>query len=89
MWPVYLVILWFVLALLVPPIWSTGRVYLRAHGCRNVKCPGRQDTAIIRPDALYAIRSNLLAEPRWRVENCTLWPEQQCEQECLAQLEVL
>ena len=90
MWPVYLVITWFVLALVVPPVWSSGKVYVRARGCRSVNCPQRQAGARIQPDALYAIQTNLTSEPRWRVQNCTLWPEQhECKQECLAQLEAL
>lgn len=90
MWPVYLVITWFVLALVIPPVWSSGKVYARARNCREVACPVRQSSASIQPDALYAIKTNLTAEPRWRVQSCSLWPNgHECQQECLVQLESL
>ena len=87
MLPIYLVITWFVLTLVIPLLWSSGKVYSKARSCREVACPARQRDARIQPDALYAIKTNLTDEPRWRVGNCSLWPEQQgCRQECVAQL---
>jgi hypothetical protein len=85
MWPVYCVILFFTLALVVPPVWSSSKVYRHAKHIHSAECPARQSEARLRVDGLYAIRSNLVGDPVWRVTRCSFWPEQAgCGQECMA-----
>ncbi len=85
MWPVYCVIAFFTLALVVPPLWSTRKVYRRANLIRSADCPVRMSEAALRVDGIYAIRTNLTGDPVWRVASCSFWPEQAgCAQECMA-----
>jgi len=87
MWPVYCVILFFAMALVVPPLWSSNKVYRRASNIHSAECPVKHQGADLRVDGLYAIKTNLVADPVWRVKTCSLWPEQaDCRQECMAGL---
>jgi len=89
MWPVYCVILFFTLALVVPPMWSSSKVYRRASHIRSAECPINHDTAAVRIDGLYAIKTNLAGDPSWRVNACSYWPEQSgCGQECMTTVAV-
>ena len=87
MWPVYCVILIFTLALVVPPLWSSGKVYREARVPHNVECPVGDRCAELRFDGIHAVRTNLVSEPARRIETCSLWPEQgDCRQQCLVGL---
>jgi hypothetical protein len=87
MWAVYVVIAWFLLALLLPVGWSLGRTWHRIRVPRPVTCPGLQAPALIAMDPRYAVRMHALGNDELRVKQCSRWPERrQCGQECLGQI---
>jgi hypothetical protein len=84
MWPVYLVITWFLLALLLPPGWALWGTWRRARVSRQVTCPVTGDPARVKLDAWHAVRMHALGNPELRVIDCACWPKQRdCGQECL------
>ena len=84
MWVMYFFISYLILALLIPLVWSVGRVYARMHNPREVRCPSGNRLAGIAPDVRYAIKTHLLADCALRVHSCSLWPERRgCRQECV------
>jgi len=84
MWPVYCVIAFFTLALVVPTLWSSSKVYRRANHIHSADCPARHREAQLQLDGLYAIKTNLIGDPILRVTRCSFWPEQAgCGQECM------
>ena len=87
MWVVYFVMSYFLLALIIPVVWSAGRVYLRVRGSRNVTCPASQDSALISADIPFAVESHLLSDSQLRVARCSRWPDARaCDQGCLTQI---
>jgi hypothetical protein len=86
MWPVYFVISYFLLALLIPTAWALGGAWRRARAPRNVTCPGCGTNEIVTLDRWYAVRRHAAGEfTELRVAACTKWPERKtCHQECLS-----
>ena len=85
MWPVYLVIAWFLLALLLPPGWALWQTWRRARGPHQVICPAIGASALVTLDRWYAVRMHALGNPELRVIDCACWPERRdCGRECLA-----
>lgn len=84
MWAAFLVLLYFVLALLIPVCWSLGRVWWKARKERPVRCPEAMVPATVRLDPLYAARMHALGNREIRVRACSEWPERRgCGQACL------
>ena len=83
----YLIPVWFILALLIPAIWSVSKVYSRSQGRRIVVCPGNHRVANIELDARHAVAMHIAGNPGRKIQNCSRWPDQQsCARECLAQV---
>jgi hypothetical protein len=84
MWPVYLVIAWFMLALAVPTGLALWGVWRRARVSRRVTCPAIGAPAQITLDPWYAVRMHAVGNRELRVIGCACWPERRdCGQECL------
>ncbi len=84
MWVVFVVLTYFVLALLIPVCWSLGRVWWNARRQRTVRCPAAMAPATVRLDALYAARMHALGNREIRVLACSEWPANRgCDQACL------
>jgi hypothetical protein len=65
-----------------------ARHYFRFIGSRLVTCPETKRTAAVSLDASKAALQSLLGNPRFRLSQCSRWPERRdCEQECLRQIE--
>ena len=85
MWAVFTVIGYFLLALLIPAVWSLAGVWRRTRGTRAVTCPELAGPAAIEFDGWYAVRMHALGEAELRVLACSHWPERSgCGRECLA-----
>ena len=83
MWPVYLVITWFALALALPTGWALWGTWRRARVSRQVTCPQIGAPALVTLDPWYAVKMHALGENEMRVSNCARWPGQQdCGREC-------
>jgi hypothetical protein len=83
----FLVPVWFILALLIPTAWSVSRVYSRSRGRRIVICPETNRAANIELDARHAVAMHVVGNPFQKVQECSRWPEHQsCSRECLAQV---
>lgn len=83
----YLIPIWFFLALLIPTIWSMSKAYKRTWGRRIVICPETNRWANIQLDARHAIRMHVLGNPARQIQSCSRWPERQrCSRGCLAQV---
>jgi hypothetical protein len=90
MWPVYTVITYFVLALLIPVGWALGRVWRKARQSRNVTCPWFGASATIALDPCFAVRMHARGDNELKVLNCARWPERNdCGQQCLTQIGAL
>jgi hypothetical protein len=86
MWPVYLVITWFVLAIAVPVAWASWRAWRRARVARQVTCPVIGAPAVITLDPWFAVRQHALGESELRIRGCNCWPERRDRgRECLEQ----
>ena len=86
MWPVYLVIAWFLLALLLPPGWALWHTWRRARVSRHLTCPVNGGPARVTLDPWYAVRMHALGNNELRVIDCACWPERRdCSRECLEQ----
>ena len=84
MWPVYLVITWFVLALVVPVSLASWHAWRRARTARRVACPVIGAPAVVTLDPWYAVRKHALGDNELRVIGCECWPERRdCGRECL------
>jgi hypothetical protein len=83
----FLVPVWFILALVIPTAWSIGKVYSRSRGRRIVICPETNRAANIELDARYAVAMHLVGNPVCKIQYCSRWPEHQsCSRECLGQV---
>ena len=84
MFPLGLIPLFFVLALVAPAVWALGKVYLRWRGARETTCPEANHFATIEVDARHAVGMHARGETARRVKSCSLWPERQgCRQSCV------
>jgi hypothetical protein len=84
MWPVYLVMTWFVLALVVPAGWASWKVWRRARVSRELACPVTGAPALVKLDPWYAVKMHARGNRELRVMDCACWPERRdCGQECL------
>jgi hypothetical protein len=84
MWPAFLVIAWFILALAAPAGWALWGVWRRARGSRQVTCPEIGAPALVALDPWYAVRKHALGDNELRVSGCARWPERRdCGRECL------
>lgn len=69
-------------------IYVAIRSYLRFYGTRLVTCPETKEAAAVSLDALDAAKESFIGTSRFRLSNCSRWPERQdCGQECLRQIE--
>jgi hypothetical protein len=83
----FLVPVWFILALLIPTAWSVSRVYSRSRGRRIVICPETDRAANIELDARHAVAMHVVGNPFQKIQACSRWPEHRsCSRECLAQV---
>ncbi len=83
----YLIPVWFVLALLIPLTWSVSKVYSRSRGRRVVICPDNHRAANIELDARHAVAMHVLGNPGVKIQDCSRWPNRQnCGRECLTQV---
>jgi len=83
----YLIPVWFVLALLIPLTWSVTKVYSQSRGRRVVICPDNQRAANIELDARHAVTMHIVGNPGRKIQDCSRWPgRQNCGRECLAQV---
>ncbi len=83
----YLIPLWFILALLIPLTWSVNKVYSRSRGKRVVICPDNHRAANIELDARHAVAMHIAGNPGHKIQSCSRWPDRQdCGRECLAQV---
>ena len=86
-WVLNFIPAYFVLALLIPVVWSLGRVYLRYRDRRNVHCPETRGEALIGVDVKHAVLAHAAGNPGLRLRSCSLWPERRaCAQACLTQV---
>lgn len=86
MWPVYLVMTWFLLALLLPAAWSLWGVWRRARVAHSVTCPANGAATLVKLDPWYAVRMHARGDRELRVIDCACWPERrECGRECLEQ----
>ncbi len=87
MWSVYTVIGYFILALLLPVGWALWRTWRRARDPRHVTCPESGIPALVRLDALYAVRMHARGDREPLVRECTQWAEHPgCGQGCLQRI---
>jgi hypothetical protein len=87
MWPVYFIVSYFLLALLIPVCWSLAKTWRFARGARVLTCPPLGNTAQVALDPWFAMRRHALGADDFRVLECSHWPERRdCTQECLAQI---
>jgi len=83
----YLIPVWFVLALLIPTIWAISKMFSRARGRRVVICPDNHRAANIELDARHAVAMQIVGNPVRKIQDCSRWPDRQnCGRECLAQV---
>lgn len=83
-----LVPIWFVLALLIPTVWSIAHIYRRACGVHPVICPETGLISTIGLDTTHAVTMRMLGNPVQRIQQCSRWPERQtCDRRCLRQFE--
>lgn len=87
MWPVYFVISYFLLALLIPVFWALGNAWRHARVARQLTCPSLGGSANVALDPWFAVRGRTLGTDEFRVLHCSRWPDHRdCTQECLAQI---
>jgi hypothetical protein len=80
----WLVPVFFVLALIVPTAWSLGGAYRRASGTRLVRCPETNDLVEIGLDTAHAVKMHIIGYPQRKVGHCARWPERRdCGQGCV------
>jgi len=82
----YLIPVWFVLALLIPIVWSVSKVYGWAAGRRVVICPETDRVANIELDRHHAVAMHVIGNADQRIQYCSRWPEHDmCARRCLEQ----
>jgi hypothetical protein len=65
------------------------RACSRYRGIKVVACPETDRPTMVEVDALHASLTAIIGRPDIRLETCSRWPmKNQCEQECLANLDV-
>lgn len=70
MWPVYTIIGYFLLSLLITVAWMTLSVRLRTRGAQRVKCPCDGRMALVELDSWYAVKMHALGNPELFVREC-------------------
>lgn len=87
MWPVYTVIGYFLLALLIPTGLALSKAWRRARPARQLTCPALGAPADVGLDPWFAVRKHALGAYELRVLQCSRWPgRRDCDQDCLAQI---
>jgi hypothetical protein len=77
-----------VLAVLLAAIALVGWRILRLRGTRLVTCPETRETVAVEIAAGQAALTSLTGDARFRLTDCTRWPERQgCDRACLDQVE--
>src|SRR5579872_6215190 len=67
--------------------WRFSRIGLRYLGRMVITCPENQRPAGVSVDAKHALASGLGGGTRWRLAECSRWPERAgCGQDCLSQI---
>jgi hypothetical protein len=88
MWPIYTVMAYFLLALLIPAGWALIPVWRRARRARRVSCPANDAPALVGLDPWYAMKGRALGGYELRVRTCSRWPGQAgCERDCLERMQ--
>ncbi len=83
-----LVPVWFVLALLIPTVWTIVRSYRAVRGSWPVICPETGLGTTVELNAGNAVGMRILGNPPGKIQSCSRWPERQgCGRECLRQFE--
>jgi hypothetical protein len=83
----YLIPVWFILALLIPTMWSVSKVYGRSRGLRVVVCPETRRVANIELNSRYAVKMHVTGNSGLKIQYCSRWPEREtCPQGCLEQV---
>jgi hypothetical protein len=78
-----------VVGILIILLGRMGVEFFRFRGTRRLLCPATGKTTVVRIDAIHAAVSGLLADPKLRVSDCSLWPERRaCHQDCLRGIEL-
>ena len=83
-------VFWIMLVAIVAALgYPLVRTYRRHREPRIVRCPENGGTASIELDAPYAAMTQAsTGYPMLRVKRCSRWPHHQdCDQECLSQVE--
>ena len=84
MFPLGLIPVFFVIALLAPTAWELTKVYRRSRSARQITCPEANCAATIQLNALHAAAMHARGDTARRVKACSLWPDRQgCQQACL------
>ena len=87
MWVIWVVIAYFLLALLVPTAWALGHTWRLTKRARCVTCPEAGGAATLTLDTWYAVRMHALGNPELRVLDCERWPARRdCGRECLTRI---
>ena len=87
MYPVYALIGYLVLALLIPLVLALVPVWRRARRAHHVVCPAFGNAAVVVLDPWYAVERHTFGNDEMRVDGCSKWPEcRDCGQECLVQI---
>jgi hypothetical protein len=85
---VYVVAILLVLGVLFFAFLPIVRAYRSYRGARLVTCPATGDPAGIEIDARYAALTAALGTPKFRLKECSRWPEMAgCGEDCLRQVE--
>jgi hypothetical protein len=83
-----LVPVWFILALVIPTLWTVARHYRKLSGHRPVICPQTGLVTTIELNAGHAVAMGILGNPVQKVQSCLRWPaHQNCARQCVAQFE--
>jgi hypothetical protein len=84
MWAVYVVTGYFLLALLIPVVWSLRNTWRYSHIPRQLTCPETGCPVDIVLDPWFAVRQRVIGTDELRVLECSRWPEhRECALECL------
>ena len=83
----WLVPVFFILALLVPLVWSLGGAYSRSRGPRTIVCPEINEGVTIQLDLRHALKMHVTGDLGGKVKECARWPQRKdCGQGCLKQI---
>jgi hypothetical protein len=87
MWTVYVVIAYFLLAILIPFFWAMAKTWRFARVPRRVTCPATDAPVDIALDHWFAMRKHAQGAYELRVLGCSRWPgSRDCAQGCLDQV---